>query len=112
MQKLNSFELHLLERHDSKGMAKKDGFQDYARDDPIKVESLEVHNPINWWRDHQWLHHTTPLALALAPDTSATPAVPSEHKRVFSSAKKLLTPEKNALVDDTIEVTECSSLIQ
>jgi hypothetical protein len=63
MQKLNSFELHLLERHDSKGMVKKDDFQDYARDDPIKVESLEVHNPINWWQDRQWLHHTTSLAL-------------------------------------------------
>jgi hypothetical protein len=85
MQKLNSFELYLLERHDSKGMVKKDDFRGYARDDPIKVESLEVHNLINWWRDHQWLHHTTPLALT--PDTPATPVVPSEHERVFSSAK-------------------------
>jgi hypothetical protein len=92
MQKLNSFELYLLGRHDSKGMVKKDDFQDYARDDPIKVESLEVHNQINWWQDRQWLHHTT--SLALPPDTPTTPVVPSEHERVFSSAKKLLTPER------------------
>jgi hypothetical protein len=31
----------------------------------------------------------------------------SECERVFSSAKKLLTPERNALADDVIEATEC-----
>ena len=46
-KKLNSFELHLLGRHDSEGMIKKDDFWDYARDDLIKVTSLGVHNPIS-----------------------------------------------------------------
>jgi hypothetical protein len=31
----------------------------------------------------------------------------SECERVFGSAKKLLTPERNALADDIIEATEC-----
>jgi hypothetical protein len=68
-KKLNSFELHLLERHDSEGMIKKDDFRGYTRGSPIEVESLEAHNPINWWRDHQWLHHATPPARP--PDTPA-----------------------------------------
>ena|SRR5271170_6240005 len=47
------------------------------------------------------------LPLPGPPTLPLTPAVPSEHERVFSSAKKLLIPERNALVDDIIEVTEC-----
>jgi len=31
----------------------------------------------------------------------------SECERVFGSPKKLLTPERNALADDSIEATEC-----
>jgi hypothetical protein len=31
----------------------------------------------------------------------------TEYKRTFSSAKKLITPERNALSDATIEASEC-----
>jgi len=78
-------------------MIKKDDFWGYARGDLIKVTSLEVHNPISWWRDHQWLYPTLSL---WAFDTLAIPAMSSECERVFSSAKK-------ALADDIIEATEC-----
>ena len=40
---------------------KKDDFRGYARGDPIKVGSLGVHNPINWWRGSQWLYPTVSL---------------------------------------------------
>jgi hypothetical protein len=30
-----------------------------------------------------------------------------EYEQAFSSAKKLITPEKNALADAIIEMTEC-----
>src|SRR5256885_9617193 len=89
--KLNSFELHLLGRHDSEGVIEKDDFRAYTGGDPIKVTSLEVHNPISWWRDHQWLYPTLSL---WAFDTLAIPAMSSKCERVFSSAKKLLTPER------------------
>ena len=84
-------------------MIPKDDFWGYARGDPIKVTSLEVYNPISWWRDHQWLHPTLSL---WAFDTLAIPAMSSECERTFSSTKKLPTPERNALVDDIIEATE------
>ena len=42
-----------------------------------------------------------------ALDTLSIPAMSAECDRVFSSAKKLITPERNALADDTIEVCEC-----
>jgi hAT family C-terminal dimerisation region len=31
----------------------------------------------------------------------------TEYERVFSSAKKLVTPERNQLVEDIIEACEC-----
>jgi hypothetical protein len=76
----------------------------YARGDPDKIISLESHNPINWWRDHQWLYSTISL---WALDTLSIPAMSAECERVFSSAKKLLSPERNALADNTIEACDC-----
>ena len=68
-------------------MIKKDDFRAYARGDPIKVESLEVHNPIN-------LVERTPMASPYnspcpRPNTPATPAVPNEHERIFSNVEKI-----------------------
>jgi hypothetical protein len=42
-----------------------------------------------------------------ALDTLAIPATSTECERIFSSAKKLVTPERNRLSDDIIEATEC-----
>ena len=42
-----------------------------------------------------------------ALDTFSIPAMSAECERVFSSAKKLITPERNALANDTIEACEC-----
>jgi hypothetical protein len=42
------------------------------------------------------------------PGFDNTPgAMSAECERVFSSAKKLITPERNALADNTIEACEC-----
>ena len=40
-------------------------------------------------------------------DTLSIPAMATECERTFSSAKKLITPERNALGDATIEASEC-----
>ena len=42
-----------------------------------------------------------------ALDTLAIPATSAECERIFSSAKKLVTPERNRLSDDIIEAIEC-----
>ena len=42
-----------------------------------------------------------------ALDTLSIPAMSAECERVFSSAKKLITLERNALADDTIEACKC-----
>ena len=43
----------------------------------------------------------------MALDTLSIPAMSMECKRVFSSAKKLLTPARDNLQEDIIEATEC-----
>ena len=70
----------------------------------LGTETLAEHNPINWWRDQRWLYPTISL---WALDTLSIPAMSAECERVFSSAKKLITLERNALADDTIEACEC-----
>ena len=40
-------------------------------------------------------------------DNLDIPAMSSECERTFSSAKKLLAPERNALADDIIKAIEC-----
>jgi hypothetical protein len=103
VKELNPFELHLLGQGED-GSIQKDDFRGYARGDPDKITSLESYNPIHWWRDQRWLYPTISL---WALDTLSIPAMSAECERVFSSAKKLITPERNALADDTIEACEC-----
>ena len=40
-------------------------------------------------------------------DTLSIPAMSAECERVFSSTKKLITPEWNRLTDNIIEASEC-----
>jgi hypothetical protein len=40
-------------------------------------------------------------------DVFACPAISCERERAFSSAKKLITPERNLLSDNIIEALEC-----
>ena len=57
-----------------------------------------------WWDDNKTVYQTLYL---WALDTLSIPAMATECERAFSSAKKLITPERNALADTTIEATEC-----
>lgn len=53
-------------------------------------------NPANPWKDLR----------KLAFDLLSIPAVSAEVERVFSSAKRLITPDRNRLNDETIEYLE------
>jgi hypothetical protein len=71
---------------------------------PKEISSLRAFNPIEWWDSNQSVYGTLCL---WAFDTLSIPAMATECERTFSSAKKLITPERNALSDDTIEASEC-----
>jgi hAT family C-terminal dimerisation region len=60
-------------------------------------------------RDKWWIGKvsTFPTLYQYALDTLSCPAMSTECERVFSSAKKLITPERNALLEDLIEACEC-----
>lgn len=48
-----------------------------------------------------------PSFYQFAFDTLACPAMSTECERVFSAAKKTITPERNALSERVIEACEC-----
>ena len=61
-------------------------------------------NPITQWDNQKGGFSSLHL---YAFDTLATPAMSAEYERVFSSTKKLITPERSQLAEDIIEVSEC-----
>jgi hypothetical protein len=61
-------------------------------------------NLFDWW----WSNQSTFLTLFQAAlDKLVIPAMSAECERVFSSAGKMITPERNRLGDDIIEACEC-----
>jgi hAT family C-terminal dimerisation region len=82
----------------------KDEFELYTHHDPTFISNPKTFNPIAWWNDSR---QTFPSLHLYAFDTLAIPAMSAECERVFSSTKKLITPERNRLAEDIIEASEC-----
>jgi len=61
-------------------------------------------NPIAWW---DILGQQLPSIRQWAFNALSCPATSCECERAFSSAKRLITPDQNALGDDLIEALEC-----
>jgi hAT family C-terminal dimerisation region len=80
-----------------------DEFTKYNQD-VTPVSNLNTFNLIKWWDDAKTDFPTLHL---WAFDTLAIPAMSAECERVFSSAKKLITPERNRLHEQIIEASEC-----
>jgi len=55
---------------------------------------------------HWWLQYGPIELRQMALDTLSIPAMSAEIERVFSSTKKLLTPDRNALSTESLEVYE------
>jgi hypothetical protein len=68
---------------------------------------LQILRP--WW---QSVAEDFPTLHLYALDTLSCPAMSTECERAFGSAKKLLTPERNALSIDIIEACECLKLVE
>jgi hAT family C-terminal dimerisation region len=66
------------------------------------TELTENFNPITWWSTASY-----PSMRQWAFDTLSCPATSCKCERVFSSAKKLITLERNSHADNTIEALEC-----
>jgi hypothetical protein len=81
----------------------KDEFELYAYHDPTFISNPKTFNPIAWWNDSR---QAFPSLHLYAFDTLAIPAISAECERVFSSTKKLITPERNRLAEDIIEASE------
>ena len=61
-----------------------------------------IFNPITWWSKE-----LLPSVRQWALDTLSCPATSCQFERGFSSAKRLINPDRNRLGDDLIEALEC-----
>jgi hypothetical protein len=81
-----------------------DEFQKYAHHNLTSIDEPKRFNPINWWNERKT---SFPSLHLYAFDTLAILATSAECERVFSSVKKLITPERNRLTEEIIEASEC-----
>jgi len=81
----------------------KDEFERYAHNDPTLINDPKTFN-IAWWNDHKGAFLSLHLYVW---DTLSIPAMSAECERVFSSTKKLILLERNRLIEDIIEASEC-----
>jgi hypothetical protein len=70
---------------------------------PVAV-TAQSSNLFRWHVDNQ---EDFPTLYQMALDILSIPAMLTECERVFSSAKKLITPARNGLKEDIIEAIEC-----
>jgi hypothetical protein len=81
-----------------------DEFCKYAYRNSTPVDEPKRFNSINWWNERKT---SFPSLHLYAFDTLAILVMSAEYERVFSSAKKLITPERNRLAEEITEASEC-----
>jgi hypothetical protein len=70
------------------------------------IPVTERFDPMAWWSQPD-IKEAFPTLQRWALDVFACPATSCECERAFSSAKKLITPERNLLGDNIIGALEC-----
>jgi hypothetical protein len=84
-----------------------DEFQKFISATPTTIAKNDIHwNPINWWFEESQKGNYDTLHL-YAFDHLSCPAMATQCERVFSAARRTLTPERNALGLKTLEACEC-----
>jgi hypothetical protein len=84
-----------------------DEFQRFISATPTTVAKNDTHwNPIHWWIDESNKGNYDTLHF-YALDHLSCPAMATQCERVFSAARRTLTPERNALGPQIIEACEC-----
>jgi hypothetical protein len=84
-----------------------DEFQNFICATPTTIAKNDTHwNPINWWiKESQKGNYDTLHLYAL--DHLSCPAMATQCERVFSAARRTLTPERNGLGLKVLEACEC-----
>jgi hypothetical protein len=103
IKKRNAFEEWLYCKKDD--VSTGDEFSKYSTAGSA-IPPTERFDPIAWWSLLD-VREAFPTLHRWALDIFACPATSCEYERAFSSAKMLITPERNLLSDDLIEALEC-----
>jgi len=84
-----------------------DEFQRFIHATPTTVAKDDIYwNLIKWWADESTKGNYDMLQL-YAFDHLSCPAMATQCERVFSAARRTLTPERNALGVKVLEACEC-----
>ena len=97
---MDILEQFLSVQPDAASLQFEDEYEDYCY---MKPEP-HITNIIQWWIDHSTMY---PALSKMALDILSIPAMSAEVERVFSSAKLLITDNRNRLKEDIIEACEC-----
>jgi hAT family C-terminal dimerisation region len=65
---------------------------------------VPIDHPIEWWRANQLLY---PKLAQMAFDLLSIPAMSAECERVFSQAKLALGPQRNKMIEATLNAMQC-----
>jgi hypothetical protein len=82
-----------------------DEFERYIEGVPVVLVQTKELDLVAWWAECKF-----PTLRQQAFDTLSIPAMSAECERVFSSVKKLISPERSSLGDDMIEASECMKI--
>ena len=96
---MDILEQFLSVQPDTASLQFEDEYEDYCY---MKPEP-RITNIIQWWIDHSTMY---PALSKMALDILSIPAMSAEVERVFSSAKLLITDNRNRLKEDIIEACE------
>ena len=86
---------------------------DYYAADEVPVDEYEAYmvsrpvpfdHPLEWWRANQ---STYPRLAQMAFDLLSIPAMCAECERVFSQAKLTLVPQRNRMMESTLNALRC-----
>lgn len=81
--------------------ATSDPFSAFINAAPTEFADESAENLITWW-----MKDDNSALRQMALDLISIPAMSAEVERVFSSAKRLITPDRNRLSDTTIEILQ------
>lgn len=79
-------------------------YNEFITGDVIGLNDDEEFDPIQYWNEH---YHLQVDLACIALDVLALPPMSDKCKRLFSSAKLLLTDHRSQLWMDVIEASEC-----
>jgi hypothetical protein len=98
----SQFEAFLVNMRDSSPEAQEDDFSRYISGKPTLIADWKNYNLFRWWMQSDY-----PQLRQWAIDTLSIPAMSTELERIFSQSKRMITADRNRVLAQTLEASQC-----